>query len=134
MITISEELLESFKKAKVSMINERGREIPSPFSKVHVSELSRAETMTQKIQRLIRGALSHQVSLQGEETFEQAMDFGPDNEPEPVSKYEIMEDEFPVEIRVKKRPEKGKEPEKGKKEASSDTKNPEKPVDETTDS
>lgn len=73
-----------------------------------------AESLDEKIQRLTRTHVSQHFASQGAETFEEANDFDIDEDPDPISQYELMEEEYPIQDAdpvEEPRPKEVKEPE-----------------------
>jgi len=87
---ISKELYDHFDQLGHSLLNEKGQEVTDPrpmFVPGHVKPL----TITEQIQRLMRVELSRQAAEQGEETFQDADDLEPDDEPDDLSRYQQMD-------------------------------------------
>lgn len=68
-----------------------GREIPDTTPVAIPAGWERPLSLHEQIKRFIRTELSSQAELQGEESFEEAEDFDVDEEPDPVSPYEVPE-------------------------------------------
>lgn len=96
-LTIESMTVERLRKLVRSIIAEDGLEYPNP-EPAHVDVTPRPPTLQEQIRRILRTELSDQVAAQGGETFEEALDFDVDEEPELRSPYEVaeMEDEYPV--------------------------------------
>lgn len=75
MIKISKALNDELCELTVSMLDDRGREMPNPKPMELTAGLRRPENLQGQIQRLVRTALSQEVADQGMETFEEANDF-----------------------------------------------------------
>lgn len=71
--------------------NERGQEIPDPTPVSLPHGWERPLSLHEQIKRFIRSEMSQQAQLAGEETFEEADDFEVDEDPDPLSQYEIPE-------------------------------------------
>lgn len=94
---ISKELYDQLCTLRVSMIKD-GIEYPNPIPKEVNVGFKRPPTLQEQIKRLIRKDLSLQALEQGMESEEEANDFEVDDgfeTSEPVSKYVLMDEEFP---------------------------------------
>lgn len=68
-----------------------GREIPDPTPMEVPHDWKRPLSLHEEIRRFVRSELSRQAEAQGEESFEEADDFDVDEDPDPLSPYEIPE-------------------------------------------
>lgn len=100
-IFITPELMKDLTKLTTSYLNEFGEEVNNPKPMAIPSGLKRPPTLQEQIKRVLRTELSRQVSEQGMETFEEAFDFDVDEDPEPMGKYDVMEDEVPLTVPLK---------------------------------
>lgn len=71
--------------------DEFGREIPDPTPVAVPAGWSRPVPLQQQIQAMIRTELSRKAVEDGQESFEEADDFDVDEEPDPLSPYEMPE-------------------------------------------
>jgi hypothetical protein len=71
--------------------DKQGREIPDPNPIELPGGFNRPPTLQEQIKRFIRAELSRQAADDGDETFEEADDFDVDEDPDPLSGYEIPE-------------------------------------------
>lgn len=71
--------------------NERGWEIPDPTPVEVPLHWKRPPTLQDTIRQFIRTEMSQQAQDQGAESFEEADDFEMDEEPDPLSAYEMRE-------------------------------------------
>lgn len=67
------------------------REYPDPTPVEVPLGFRRPPTLQEEIQRLIRVQMSQQARDTGLETFEEANDFEVDEDPDPLSQYEVVE-------------------------------------------
>jgi len=89
-MVISKELYDHFDTLGKALLTPNGKEINDDrpiFVPGHVRPLS----ITEQIQRLMRVELSRQAMEQGEETFQEADDLEPDDDPDDLSRYQQME-------------------------------------------
>lgn len=75
--------------------NERGEELPDDTPVEVPLHFRRPPSLQDSIKAMIRGEMSRQAALTGQESFEEADDFGVDDEEELVSPYEmsVMQEE-----------------------------------------
>lgn len=69
----------------------RGREIPDPTPAPMPPGIGRAFTLQEQIKRMIRQEVSRAAEEEDLETFEEADDFDVDEDPDPLSAYELVE-------------------------------------------
>lgn len=74
-----------------ALYDEKGREIPDPTPMSLPAGWDRPESLTDQIKRLIRVQMSREAFDAGHESFEEADDFEVDEDPDPVSAYEVRE-------------------------------------------
>lgn len=67
------------------------KEYPDPTPVEMPLGFKRPPTLQEEIQRIIRVQMSQQARAEGFETFEEADDFAVDEDPDPLSAYEVME-------------------------------------------
>lgn len=79
-------------------LDQRGWEIPDPTPLEVPLHWKRPPTLQDTIRQFIRTELSNQAVDQGAESFEEADDFDMDEEPDPLSAYEMreMQEESPI--------------------------------------
>jgi hypothetical protein len=91
-MNVTKELYDELVLLSESIHNEQGMELLNPKPVAVPGGLQKPMSLDERIQRAIRGALSHQAVAQGEESFEDANDFDiPSEQPEPLSGYEVVE-------------------------------------------
>ena len=71
--------------------DERGRELPDDTPVEVPLHFKRPPTIQEMIRQHIRTEMSRQAEQQGEESFEEADDFEMDEDPDPLSAYELQE-------------------------------------------
>lgn len=71
--------------------DERGRELPDPTPLEVPLNWKRPPSMQELIKQHIRSEMSRQAADTGMETFEEADDFDVDEDPDPLSQYELRE-------------------------------------------
>lgn len=71
--------------------DDKGREIPDPVPVAVPHSWERPLSLHDQIKRFIRVEMSQAADLAGEESFEDAEDFDVDEDPDPLSAYEIPE-------------------------------------------
>lgn len=71
--------------------NERGQEIPDPTPVEIPLHLQRAISRHEEMKAYIRAELARQAADEGFETFEEADDFEVDEDPDPLSQYEMTD-------------------------------------------
>lgn len=98
-LKVTKALYEKLKGMKASIHDQFGREIPDPTPELVHTELGKALTMREQIQRVLRTELADQMAAQNMETFEEFMDFDIDEDPEPVQPYPVIDmiEEVPIE-------------------------------------
>lgn len=95
-LKMTKDLYDELSKMVHSKHDEKGREIPNPKPKI-MNVSVRPPSLQEQIQRLLRVELSRQVQDQGAETFDEANDLDvPEEDPMPLSGYEVLEDEYPI--------------------------------------
>lgn len=96
-IRITKELHDQLKLLGHALLDKNGHEQLDP-DPVFVDVTPRPPSLKEQIQRLMRAELSAQAAAQQHETFEEADDFDVDEDPDPVSAYEMkdMVEELPV--------------------------------------
>lgn len=67
-----------------------GMEYPDPTPVSVRPDLRRPPSLQEEIRRYVRQALSQQVAEQGGESFEEADDFEVDEDPDPLTQYELQ--------------------------------------------
>lgn len=72
---ITQELYDTLKELRYSMIGEDGKEYPNPVPTHINTGLERPLTLQEQIQRVLRTELSKQAQQQGLETFDESEDF-----------------------------------------------------------
>lgn len=95
---ITYDLYLEFKQAG-NLLDKYGREIADPRPVAVPSGLQRPLSLKEQVQRLMREELSTQAMMQGRESFEEADDFDVEDGFDTdmvASKYELVQDEFPV--------------------------------------
>lgn len=90
---ITEKTLEELTRLTEAMIDDNGSEILNPKPQLVETDLEYEDIET-RVRRIMRQELSLQAVNQGYESFDEANDFGPDDD-EPKSQFEVMEDESP---------------------------------------
>lgn len=75
----------------MAKFNELGQELPDQTPAAVPHGWERPLSLHEQIKRFIRSEMSMQAQLQGEESFEEADDFEVDEDPDPLSQYEIVE-------------------------------------------
>lgn len=91
---ITKELHDELKKLRRAMIKD-GIEFLNPTPVAIPIGMERPPSLKEQIQRVLRTELSMQAAAQGEETFEEADDFDvPEDDPDPVSPYEMNEMQY----------------------------------------
>lgn len=68
-----------------------GREIPDSTPVAVPHEWQRPLSLHEQIKRFVRSELSRRAHDEGQETFEEADDFDVDEDPDPLSAYELQE-------------------------------------------
>lgn len=71
--------------------DEMGREIPDTRPVAVPHNWDRPLSLHEEIKRFVRIELSRTAEMQGQESFEEADDFDVDEEPDPLSPYELQE-------------------------------------------
>lgn len=71
--------------------NERGQEIPDPRPVSVPAGFQRPLSLQEEIKRFVRSELSRQAEDAGQESFEEADDFEVDEDPDPLSPYELQD-------------------------------------------
>lgn len=71
--------------------DERGREIPDPTPVEVPLRFRGQESTDERIRRIIRETISRQAAESGWESFDDANDFEVDEDPDPVSQYELTD-------------------------------------------
>lgn len=74
-----------------AIFNEKGHQVPDPTPVEVPVAFRRPPTMDEMIRAHIRREMSLQAQAQGLETFEEADDFDVDEDPDPVSEYEVQD-------------------------------------------
>lgn len=82
----------------LSVLDDKGREIPDPVPMGIPVGLKRPPTLQEQIKAMVRTQLSQQMQQQGYETFEEAEDFDVDDDFDPKSPWEH---DFEAEAKVK---------------------------------
>ena len=92
-MNVTKELMDTLCGLFHAELDENGSELLNPTPVNTNIELEKPLSMQEQIERLMKGKLSQQAWLQGEETFEEANDFDVDDEfiNEPLSGYEVQE-------------------------------------------
>jgi len=75
----------------MARFDSRGREIPDPRPISVPAGLTRPPTLSEQIKRFIRSEMSRQAVQEEKESFEEADDFDVDEDPDPLSIYELPE-------------------------------------------
>lgn len=73
------------------MLDERGREVPDPTPVEVPLRFRNQESSDDRIRRIIRETMSRMAVDSGRESFEEANDFDVDEDPDPVSQYELSD-------------------------------------------
>lgn len=76
------------------MLDERGWEIPDGTPMARPLHINVAETLADKIKRMVRYELSQSAAAAGHESFEDADDFNVGDDPELSSPYELSDQQF----------------------------------------
>lgn len=133
---IKRETVEKIEALRGSIINDQGKEVNDP-TPLFIAGESKPLSLQEQIQRVLRVEVSKQAQDQGYESIEEAEDFDVEDSfdvKEPITKYEMMEDEYLMESNTT--PPAGSVPDRGndkvKKEAEPDSKNPVEPEDENS--
>jgi len=71
--------------------NDKGQEVPDPIPVAVPHNWARPLSLAEQIQRFVRTELSARAAQTEQETFEEADDFDVDEDPDPLSQYEIPE-------------------------------------------
>lgn len=79
------------------ILTDDGYEVNNPLPLVLDTGLKRPPTLAEQIKRVLRAEIDRSAMDGGMESYEDANDFDVDEEELPVSKYEVMEDEVPIE-------------------------------------
>lgn len=100
---ISKELFDDLSNlVHIGRIDSKGKELLNPNPLVSVHPLERPPTLREQIQRVLRGELSRQASMQGMESFEESQDFDIEDDsfsiPEGNTPYELAGLDAPVMI------------------------------------
>lgn len=104
-LKISKKLADELRAAGICGYDE-GREIHDPVPLTIPTRLKGAETIEQKLQRILNISLARQAANQGYETPEEAVDFGEDDDIEEMpTHYQIAGMEIPVQQMVEEQPE-----------------------------
>lgn len=82
-----------------AIIADNGKEINNPKPVVLHTGIKRPPTLQEQIHRVLRGRLSREAEQQGYETLEESQDFDVENEDtEPDTIYQVLEDEIPTSL------------------------------------
>lgn len=71
--------------------NEFGQELPDPTPVAVPHNWNKPLSLAEQIKRFVRNELSIQAAAEGQESFEEADDFEVDEDPDPLSPYELAE-------------------------------------------
>lgn len=96
---ISQELFDTLQSLEVSLLNDKGQEMPNPMPVEIPSGLGKPYTIEDRIAEIVRSSLSMQARQQEYETLDEANDFDLKDElVVELSGFELLEDEIPPAI------------------------------------
>lgn len=88
---ITESLNKKLKRLRFAALDDNGKELLNPEQVEVPVEMTIPEPLQERIKRILQTELSAQAAAQDMETFDEANDFDIDEDPDPVSHYELTE-------------------------------------------